>query len=163
MLKTQGSAEDPLDLEGVWCEILQRPARGRPALFLDRDGSVVEETEYLHRVEDIRLIPGAAKIIAAANHQRVPVIMVTNQSGVGRGYFDWTEFKSVQNAIIASLAAEGARIDAVYACAHHPTAKGSLAHPNHPSRKPNPGMLIQAAADLGLRSKIVMARRRQGG
>jgi D-glycero-D-manno-heptose 1,7-bisphosphate phosphatase len=150
MLESTQSAEYPLNSEGVWCQVFQRPARGRPAVFLDRDGAVVEETGYLHRVEDILLIPGAAKVIAAANQQSVPVIMVTNQSGIGRGYYGWTEFNSVQDAIVALLAAEGARVDAVYACAHHPDAKGFLAHPDHPARKPNPGMLLQAASDLAL-------------
>jgi D-glycero-D-manno-heptose 1,7-bisphosphate phosphatase len=76
--------------------------------------------------------------------------MATNQAGIGRGYFGWAEFKSVQDAIVASLAADGAKIDAVYACAHHPLAQGSFAHPDHPARKPNPGMLLQAASDLAL-------------
>jgi len=117
---------------------------------LDRDGAVVEETGYLHRAEDLFGVPGAAEVIAAANRRSVPVIMVTNQSGIGRGYYGWTEFKSVQDAIVALLAAAGARIDAVYACAHHPEAGGLLAHPDHPARKPNPGMLLQAASDLVL-------------
>jgi D-glycero-D-manno-heptose 1,7-bisphosphate phosphatase len=150
MLKSRRSAKHPLNSEGIWCQILRRPAPGRPALFLDRDGAVVQETGYLHRVEDIRVIAGAAKVIAAANQQSVPVIMVTNQSGIGRGYYGWTEFKSVQDAIIASLAAEGATIDAVYACAHHPEGEGLLAHPDHQARKPNPGMLLQAGQDLAL-------------
>ena len=111
---------------------------------------MVEETGYLCRVDDIVVIPGAAEVIAAANRRNVPVIMVTNQSGIGRGYYSWAEFKSVQDAIVASLASEGARIDAVYACAHHPQAKGNLAHPDHPARKPNPGMLLEAAAALTL-------------
>jgi D-glycero-D-manno-heptose 1,7-bisphosphate phosphatase len=150
MLKSRRSAEHPLNSEGVWCQILRRPAPGRPALFLDRDGAVVQETGYLHRAKDIRVIPGAAKVIVAANQRSVPVVMVTNQSGIGRGYYGWPEFKLVQDAIVDSLAAEGARIDAVYACAHHPQAKGVLAHRNHPARKPNPGMLLQAASDLAL-------------
>lgn len=150
MLQPTGPSEDPLNSEGVWCQILRRPACGRPALFLDRDGVVVEETEYLYRVEDIVMIPGAAEVIAAANKRRVPVVMVTNQAGIGRGYYGWTEFKSVQDVIVASLAAAGARIDAVYACAHHPQVQGSFAHLDHPARKPNPGMLLQAASDLAL-------------
>jgi D-glycero-D-manno-heptose 1,7-bisphosphate phosphatase len=150
MLKSRQSAEHPFDSEGVWCQILRRPAPGRSALFLDRDGAVVEDTGYLRRADDIVIIAGAAEVIAAANQRNVPVIMVTNQSGIGRGYYGWTEFKSVQDAIIASLAAEGARIDAVYACAHHPEAEGSLAHPDHPARKPNPGMLLQAASALAI-------------
>jgi D-glycero-D-manno-heptose 1,7-bisphosphate phosphatase len=150
MLKSSQSAEHPLDSQGVWCQILRRPVPGRPALFLDRDGAVVEDTGYLHQVEDIRIIPGAGKVIAAANQRSVPVIMVTNQSGVGRGYYGWAEFKSVQDAIIALLASEDAGIDAIYACAHHPQAEGDLAHPDHPARKPNPGMLLQAASALTL-------------
>jgi D-glycero-D-manno-heptose 1,7-bisphosphate phosphatase len=144
------SVKHRINSEGVWCQILMRPARGRPALFLDRDGAVVEETEYLCRVEDIVMIPGAAEIIAAANERTVPVVMVTNQAGIGRGYYGWTEFKAVQDVIVALLAAEGARIDAVYACAHHPEGRGSLAHPDHPARKPNPGMLLRAGSDLAL-------------
>jgi D-glycero-D-manno-heptose 1,7-bisphosphate phosphatase len=150
MLESTQSAEHPLNSEGLWCQIFQRPAHDRPALFLDRDGAVVEETGYLRRVEDIVIIPGAAEVIAAANKRNIPVVMVTNQAGIGRGYYGWTEFKSIQETIASSLIAAGARIDAVYACAHHPEAKGLLAHPDHPSRKPNPGMLLRAAADLAL-------------
>lgn len=140
----------PLDAEGVWCEVLTGPRPGAPALFLDRDGAVIEETEYLSRVEDIAMIPGAAAVIAAANQRGIAVVLVTNQAGIGRGYYGWGEFKNVQKAIIAALAAEGARLDAVYACAHHPAGKAGFAHPDHPSRKPNPGMLLQAASDLGV-------------
>jgi len=111
--------------------------------------AIVEDTGYLHRVEDIRIIPDAGKLIAAANHRSVPVVIVANRSGVGRGYYGWNEFKSVQDAMVALLAAEDASIDAVYACAHHPQAKGFLAHPNHPARKPNPGMLLEAASGAG--------------
>jgi D-glycero-D-manno-heptose 1,7-bisphosphate phosphatase len=150
MLRSTRSVEYPLNSEGVWCQVLRRPAGGRPALFLDRDGAVVEESGYLHRVDDIVLIPGAAQVITTANRRNVPVVMVTNQSGIGRGYYEWSQFRSVQDAIVGSLAAAGARIDAVYACAHHPEAQGLLAHPDHPARKPNPGMLLQAASDLAL-------------
>src|SRR5215470_14039695 len=150
MLKSSQSAEHPLDSQGIWCQILRHPAPERPALFLDRDGAIVEDRDYLRRVDDIVVIPRAAEVIAAANEQSVPVIIVTNQSGIGRGHYGWAEFKSVQDAIVASLAVEGARIGAVYACAHHPEGEGFLAHPNHPSRKPNPGMLLQAASDLAL-------------
>jgi len=142
--------EFPLNAEDVWCEVLRRPPAGRRALFLDRDGAVVEETGYLCRVEDVVVIPGAADVIAAANRCGVVVVLVTNQAGIARGYYGWAEFKRVQQAIVAALAGRGARFDAVYACAHHPDGRGPLAHPDHPSRKPNPGMLLQAAADLRL-------------
>jgi D-glycero-D-manno-heptose 1,7-bisphosphate phosphatase len=142
--------DHPLNADGVWCEVLSHPPPGRPALFVDRDGSVVKETDYLGRVQDIVMIPGAPAAIAAANKCGVPVIMVTNQAGIGRGYYGWNEFRAVQDAVMSILAASGAKIDAVYACAHHPQGKDSFAHPDHPARKPNPGMLLLAASDLAL-------------
>jgi len=144
------SAEYPLNAEGVWCEIFTKPVPGCPALFLDRDGAVVEEAGYLCRVDDVVMIPRAANVIAAANQREVVVILVTNQGGIGLGYYGWAEFSAVQQTIIEQLIAKGARLDAVYACAHHPEGHDKFAHPNHPSRKPNPGMLLQAASDLGL-------------
>ena len=144
------SSTHPLNSEGLWCQILRRPARGLPALFLDRDGALVEETGYLCRIENIVIIPGTVDVISTANQRGVPVVMVTNQAGIGRGYYDWDAFNAVQEAILALLAKSAANIDAVYACAHHPQAQGSLAHPDHPARKPNPGMLLQAASDLAL-------------
>jgi len=104
----------------------------------------------LCRVEDIIMIPGAGAAIAAANNHGVAVVMVSNQAGIGRGYYGWAEFQTVQKAIVAVLADDGARIDAVYACPHHREGKGAYAHPDHPARKPNPGMLLQAASDLAL-------------
>jgi D-glycero-D-manno-heptose 1,7-bisphosphate phosphatase len=144
------TADHPLNTDGVWCEIITRSTPDRPALFLDRDGAVVEETEYLCRVEDVVIIRGAGGVIAAANKRDVRVVLVTNQAGIGRGYYGWAEFAAVQRAIVSALAKEGAKIDAVYACAHHPKGQGSFAHPDHPARKPNPGMLLLAATDLAL-------------
>ena len=87
-----------LDAEGLWrlaCGDLSW-ARGRAALFLDRDGVVVEEVDYLHRVEDLALIPGAAELIAEANRRGIPVVIASNQAGIARGYFGWHEFQQVQ-------------------------------------------------------------------
>lgn len=140
----------PLNDQGAWCEILTRPPPGRTALFLDRDGTVVEEVEYLYRAEDVRIISGAADVIATANAAGIPVVLVTNQAGIGRGYYGWAEFRAVQQALGAALAAQGARLDAIYACPHHRDGRGCFAHPDHPLRKPNPGMLLQAALDLSL-------------
>jgi D-glycero-D-manno-heptose 1,7-bisphosphate phosphatase len=140
----------PLNSEGVWCEVFAGPRPGRPALFLDRDGAVIEDTEYLCRVQDIVMIAGAGAVIAAANQRDVAAVLVTNQAGIGRGYYGWAEFERVQQAIVLALARDGAQLDAVYACAHHPQGRGAFAHPNHPARKPNPGMLLQAASDLAI-------------
>jgi D-glycero-D-manno-heptose 1,7-bisphosphate phosphatase len=143
-----------LDGEGVWNQAIDGPAgeaRGRPALFLDRDGVVVVEVEYLGRPEDARLIPGAAALVAEANRQHVPVILVTNQAGIAYGYYGWPEFVAVQERILADLTAEGARVDGVFACPHHAKGRPPFAHPDHPARKPNPGMLLKTAGLLGVR------------
>ena len=139
-----------LDSDGIWCEVLPGVHRGGPALFLDRDGVVVEDVGYLSRTEEVALIPGAAEVIAIANARGLTVIIVTNQAGIGRGYYGWRDFAAVQEAILGALAAAGARIDAIFACGHHPAGNPPYAHPNHPARKPNPGMLLRAAEALGL-------------
>jgi D-glycero-D-manno-heptose 1,7-bisphosphate phosphatase len=140
----------PLDADGVWCEVSPSCSRGGPALFLDRDGVVVEEVDYLHGVEDIAISAAAAAVISAANAIMVPVVLVTNQAGIGRGYYGWAEFRAVQEAIQSALAPEGAHFDAVYACPHHRDGQGAFAHPDHPARKPNPGMLQRGAAALNV-------------
>jgi D-glycero-D-manno-heptose 1,7-bisphosphate phosphatase len=140
----------PLDAEGIWCKARPGAARGCAALFIDRDGVVVEEVGYLHKVEDMALCAGAGTVIAAANARAIPVVLVTNQAGIARGYYGWDEFQAVQQAIETALAQEAACFDAVFACPHHPNGTGALAHPDHPARKPNPGMLHRAAAALAL-------------
>lgn len=139
-----------IDAEGVWCEILADDCNGGPVLFLDRDGVVVEEVDHLYRVKDVRLVSSAADVIGSANRCNIPVVLVTNQAGIGRGLYEWADFAAVQRAIIAELEARGARFDAVYACPHHPNGKGEYFHPDHPARKPNPGMILRAARDLGV-------------
>lgn len=120
----------------------------RPALFLDRDGVLVEDTHHLCRVEDVRVIDGAARIIAAANTAGLPVVLITNQSGVGQGLFTWNDFLAVQVRILSELAESGGAVDAVFACPNHHEAGGSWQHDDHPRRKPNPGMLLRAASCL---------------
>ena len=141
-----------IDDEGLWVQVLRRPegSARRPALFLDRDGVIVDEVDYLSRVEDVQLIDSAAKVIAAANLRGIPVVVVTNQSGIGQGLFGWDAFIAVQTRILADLAAKGALVDGVFACPHHPKALPPYDHPDHPARKPNPGMLLDAAGRLPL-------------
>jgi D-glycero-D-manno-heptose 1,7-bisphosphate phosphatase len=140
-------------LDGIGCWAWRGPRRfdGRPALFLDRDGVIVEETHYLGRPEDVVLIPAAAGTIAAFNQAGVPVVVVTNQSGVGRGYFSWNDFEAVQADIDRRLAGSGAHVDAVFACAFHEKGLGDFAVADHPWRKPGAGMLQEAATRLGVR------------
>ena len=109
-----------------------------------------KKSTHLCRVEDVAVVPGAAAVIGAANRQGIPVVLVTNQAGIGRGLYGWAEFAKVQNAIHGVLETQGARLDAVYACPHHPNGKGEFLHPDHPARKPNPGMILRASGDLDL-------------
>ena len=141
-----------IDDQGLWVQVLRQPegSARRCALFLDRDGVIVEEVDHLHRAEDVRLIDGAASVIATANRRAIPVVVVTNQSGIGQGLFGWDAFIAVQTRILADLAAEGAFVDGVFACPHHPKALPPYGHPDHPARKPNPGMLLGAAERLPL-------------
>jgi D-glycero-D-manno-heptose 1,7-bisphosphate phosphatase len=121
-----------------------------PAFFLDRDGVLVEETGYLHRPEDLKILDGAAEALLALNRAGIPVVVVTNQAGIGLGYYSWSDFEALQEALAASLLRQGARLDAVWACAFHPQAAGELQAENHSHRKPNPGMLLEAAAELNV-------------
>jgi D-glycero-D-manno-heptose 1,7-bisphosphate phosphatase len=145
-----------VNTDNVWCQVFARPEKGvnwplgRPALFLDRDGVIVEEVNYLSRPEDVRLIDGAARIIAEANRKDIPVIVVTNQSGIARGFFGWAEFAMVQQKMLDDLAAMGASVDGVFACPHHKSGKAPFNINNHPARKPNPGMLLLAAETFGI-------------
>ena len=145
---------EPIEDDGIWCQSL-RPAqaaslRGRPALFLDRDGVLVAEVGYLHRPEEVRLIPGAAALTAAANSAKLAAVLVTNQAGIGRGIYGWAEFEATQERISAELAAAGAGLDMVIACPFHAEAEPPYRHPAHPCRKPRPGMIRRAAERLGL-------------
>lgn len=121
---------------------------GRPALFLDRDGVIVEESHYLHRPDDVKMIDGVAKAIARANRASIPVVIVTNQAGIGRGYYQWADFHAVQQHIYRELAKAGAKADVTAACAYHQDGVGAYAQAGHLWRKPRPGMLLEAAGQL---------------
>ncbi len=122
----------------------------KPAVFLDRDGTLNEEVDYLSDPDQLALIPGAAGAVARLNARGIPVIVVTNQSGIGRGRYGWEEFGAVMRRMEALLALDDARLDAVYAAPHHEKGLGDYAVADHPDRKPNPGMLLKAAAEHGL-------------
>ena len=120
----------------------------RPALFLDRDGVLNEDRGYVHRWEDFCWIPGAREAVAAFNTRDWWVFVVTNQSGVGRGYYPEADVHALHARMSEALAAAGARIDAFYHCPFHPEAlEDRYRHPDPPDRKPNPGMLLRAMAD----------------
>ncbi len=117
----------------------------RPALFLDRDGVLNVDRDYLRSAGDVALLPGAGGAVARANRAGVPVVVVSNQSGVGRGYFGWDAVAAVDERLAALLAAEGGALDLVLSAAAGPSAPEGGRF-----RKPNPGMFHLAARLLPL-------------
>ncbi len=140
---------DRIDPRGLWRDLRIVPPTGppRPALFLDRDGTIIEEVDYIARPEDVRAIAAALELIVGANARGIPVVVVTNQGGIGRRLLDWADYVAVDDAMATALDAAGAFVDAVYANPHAPPAQGA---PMPFGRKPDPGMLTAAAGDLGL-------------
>jgi D-glycero-D-manno-heptose 1,7-bisphosphate phosphatase len=122
----------------------------KPAVFLDRDGVVIEDSHYLGNAARVRLVPGVAETIAELNRAGWPVVVVTNQSGVARGLFTLESVGVVHDHLAELLRASGARIDAFHFCPHHPEADVPEFRVKCECRKPKPGMLFRAAAELGL-------------
>lgn len=131
----------------------------RPAAFLDRDGVLIVDSGYPHRDEDLVLIPGAAAAVRRLTDAGYVTVIVTNQSGVARGLFTLERMQAFNAALVERLAEAGGRIDAVYACPFLADAPvEAFRHPDHPDRKPNPGMILRAAAehDLDLGRSILI-------
>jgi len=137
-------------------DLLWRDLRGsaaphpRGALFVDRDGVLIEERIYLSDPAQVKLIPGAVDLLRAATVRGIPVIAVTNQAGIGRGKFGWQAFSAVERRLELLLADEGIALNAVFVCPFHNEGLAKYRVPNHLWRKPNPGMLFEAARALNL-------------
>src|SRR5512134_413953 len=97
---------------------------GRRAAFLDRDGTIIEDVNYIARAEDVRLLPGADEAIRLLNDAGVAVVVITNQSGIARGLVTPAQYESVCRRVDEVLATGGARLDATYYCPHHPDITG---------------------------------------
>jgi D-glycero-D-manno-heptose 1,7-bisphosphate phosphatase len=115
----------------------------RPAVFLDRDGTIAEEVGYLNHATRFRMFSFVAAVVRRLNESGLPVIVVTNQSGVGRGYFPESLVHTVNELMTQQLAKAGARIDAIYYCPH-------TSADNCSCRKPKTGMLERAAKEHAL-------------
>ena len=121
---------------------------GVPAVFLDRDGVLIEDSGYPHLEEHLRFTPGACEAVRRLNQLGFLCVVVTNQSGVARGLFSEAQMKAFNALIVRRMAAQQAVIGAVYACPFHADALDErYRHPDHPDRKPNPGMILRAIAD----------------
>jgi len=117
----------------------------RPAVFLDRDGTLIREAGYLSRLEDLEILPGVAEALRRLQGAGYLRVAVTNQSGVARGYYGPAFVRRTHEEIDRRLAREGASIDRWYVCPHHPDITGPCG-----CRKPEPGLLRRAAAELGV-------------
>ncbi|HSK02606.1 MAG TPA: D-glycero-beta-D-manno-heptose 1,7-bisphosphate 7-phosphatase [Kofleriaceae bacterium] len=122
----------------------------RRCVFLDRDGVINEEVDYLHDPARVVLVGGAAEAIAALGRAGLAVVVVTNQAGIARGMYTERELAAVTARIAELIAGAGGRLDATYFCPHHPEAGLGDYKIACRCRKPAPGMLERAAAELGL-------------
>jgi D-glycero-D-manno-heptose 1,7-bisphosphate phosphatase len=124
-------------------------AKPRPAAFFDRDGVFNVDNGYVYKVEDLVWVAGGPEAVKRLNDLGYLVILVTNQSGIGRGYYDEAAMHAVHDALRAHLAKAGGHVDAIYFAPHHEDAAlERYRHPDHPDRKPNPGMLLKAMRDF---------------
>lgn len=119
-------------------------------MFLDRDGVLNEEVGYICRSEQLKSIPGAAMAVKRLNETGLIVVVVSNQSAIGRGVCSEREIQQVNSALFEQLMSEGARISRFYYCPHHPTEGKGEYRQTCEFRKPRPGMLHQAASELNL-------------
>ncbi len=133
----------------------------RPAVFLDRDGTINEQMGYINHLSRFVLLPGVGAAIRLLNERDIPVFVVTNQSGLARGYFPSSLLDEVHRKMTDMLAAEGARIDGIYICPHHPEAKEERYRLDCDCRKPKPGLFIRAALEhnIDLRASYVVGDR----
>lgn len=124
------------------------PAAPRPALFLDRDGVINIDRSYVYRVEDFEWVEGAADVIRAFNDKGWWVFVVTNQSGIARGYYTEEQMETLHAWLQEELGKRGATIDRFYHCPFHEDGTIDRFKKDSYDRKPKPGMLIRAMTDF---------------
>jgi D-glycero-D-manno-heptose 1,7-bisphosphate phosphatase len=122
----------------------------RRALLLDRDGTICEDVGYIGAVEDLRLLPGSAEAIVSAAAAGFQCVLITNQAGIARGVLDEARLDEVHDRLRELLAAEGARLDGIYYCPHHPEGEVSRYRRRCDCRKPGSGMLKRARDEMGI-------------
>jgi len=120
------------------------------AVFLDRDGTINEQMGYINHLSRFRLLPGVAESIARLNSHNIPVFVVTNQSGLARGYFPESLLDDVHELMTELLAEKGAHVDGIYICPHHPEAKEEKYRLKCDCRKPGIGLFTRAAEEHGI-------------
>ena len=116
-------------------------------MFLDRDGTLIEEVGYLDRIDRVRFFPYSVDAVRLLNRAGMAVIVATNQAGIARGFFDEAFVEATHRSISETLGTGGARIDGFYFCPHHPEAGAGAYRQACDCRKPQPGLLRRAAAE----------------
>jgi len=122
----------------------------RPAVFLDRDGTLIHERGWVLSPADVELVEGAAEAVARLNRAGLAVVLVTNQSAVGRGMIDETRLAEIHAHLAAQLARHDARLDRIEHCPDHPSEGVGDYKRESRRRKPEPGMILDAAQTMGL-------------
>jgi D-glycero-D-manno-heptose 1,7-bisphosphate phosphatase len=122
----------------------------RPAVFIDRDGTLTEEVGYVNHPRRLRLLPRSAEAVRRLNAAGIAAVVATNQAGLARGYFSADVLKAVNDEMLRQLKEAGARLDGLYVCTHHPTEGAPPYRTECECRKPKAGMLERAARELGL-------------
>jgi len=122
----------------------------RPAVFIDRDGTLTEEVGYVNHPRRLKLLPRSVEAIRRLNAAGVAAVVATNQAGVARGYFSEDVLHAVNDEMVAQLKRADAHLDGVYVCPHHPTEGTPPFRADCQCRKPRPGLILRAAAELGL-------------
>jgi len=117
------------------------------AVFLDRDGVIIVDKNYQYKTEDLEFIPGSPNAIKQLNDAAYKVILISNQSGVARGYFTEDDLKKFNKHLAEELEKRGAKLDAVYYCPHHKEGKIEEFAKECGCRKPKPGMLLKASQE----------------
>jgi D-glycero-D-manno-heptose 1,7-bisphosphate phosphatase len=115
---------------------------------MDRDGTLTEEVGYVNHPTRLRLLPRAAEAVRRLNEAGVAAVVVTNQAGIARGYFSEEVMQATNAALVAQLGQAGAHLDGIYVCPHHPTEGAPPWRAACDCRKPRPGLLLRAAAEL---------------
>jgi D-glycero-D-manno-heptose 1,7-bisphosphate phosphatase len=117
---------------------------------MDRDGTICEEVGYVNHVDRVKLLPRSAAAIRKANEAGIQTVVITNQAGVARGYFAESLVDDVHDRIRQLLAEDGARLDGIYYCPHHPDVGGPKYRKACDCRKPRPGLLHRARDEMGI-------------
>ncbi|TAN62893.1 D-glycero-beta-D-manno-heptose 1,7-bisphosphate 7-phosphatase [bacterium] len=122
----------------------------KKAVFIDRDGVIIEERNYAYKVEDLAFIPGSIDALKALAKTDYVIIIVTNQAGIARGYFTEKDYNAFTAHMLRLLKDAGARVDGVYFCPHHPAEGVGKYRVDCDCRKPKTGMIDSAAGDFGI-------------